>query len=292
LTLSGQSEVMRIYNEPNQKAVELAHLLRRVRERSALNQSALAARLSWSQSKVSKIEKAKQRPSLDDVVAWLRQCSADASVEEDALRLEQESQREHNSWRERVRADQAVIQETYDEMAIGARLIRNLEVVYVPGLLQVGDYAYYPLAEAARLHEGSANSVQQAVEARLKRQNILSDQRRRFEFILHETALYIRPCPVNVMIHQLASLLEATYQPNVELGIMPFNQQLTEVPGGGFIAFDDSYVVVETLVEEIVYRAGSADTYFESWARIAEQALFGDDARVLIQRASERLFDK
>lgn len=283
---------MRSYNEPNPRAIELANLLRRAREHSALNQSALATLLSWSQSKVSKIEKAKQRPSREDVVAWLRQCSAEASVEEEALRLEQESQREHESWRERLRADQAAIQETYDGMARGARLIRNLEIVYVPGLLQVGDYAYYPLAEAARRHIGSVDNVQQVVEARLRRQSILSDQRRRFEFILHETALYIRPCPVNVMVHQLASLLEATYRPNVVLGIVPFNQQLAWVPGSGFIAFDNSYVVVETLVEEIVYRATSADMYLESWARAAEQALFGDQASALIQKASERLFDK
>lgn len=283
---------MRTYNEPNPSAIELAHLLRRVRERSGLNQSELAMLLSWSQSKISKVEKARQRPSREDVVAWLHQCSVEASVEDEAFRLEQESQKEHESWRERVRVNQAAIQETYDEMAKGASLIRNLEIVYMPGLLQVRDYAYYPLAEAARRHIGSVDDVQRVVEARLKRQNVLSDQRRRFDFILHEAALYVRPCPVNVMVHQLARLLEATHQPNIQVGIIPFKQELTQVPGSGFIAFDNSYVVVETLVEEIVYRAASADTYLESWDRAAEQALFGDEATVLIQRASEKLFEK
>jgi transcriptional regulator with XRE-family HTH domain len=283
---------MRAYDDLNPSAIDLAHLLRRVREHSKLNQSALAKRLSWSQSKVSKIEKAKQRPSHEDVVAWLHQCSTEPSIEEDALRLEEESQREHESWRERVRANQAAIQETYDEMAKRASLIRNLEIVYVPGLLQVADYAYYPLAEAARQHMDSVDSVQQAVEARLRRQEILSDRHRRFEFILHETALYTRPCPVNVMVHQLVSLLEATNRPNVQLGIIPFKKQLSQVFGSGFITFDNSYVVVETLVEEIVYRAASADMYLESWDRATEQALFGDEASALIQKASERLFDK
>jgi transcriptional regulator with XRE-family HTH domain len=283
---------MRAYSESDRRATELAHLLWRVRKHSALNQSTLATRLGWSQSKVSKIEKARQRPSRDDVVAWLGQCSVEPSVEKEALRLEEESQREHESWREHVRTNQAAIQESYDEMAKVASLIRNIEIVYVPGLLQVRDYAYYPLAEQARRYIGSIDNVQQVVDARLNRQKILSDQNRRFEFILHEAALYIRACPVNVMVHQLASLLEATHQSNVKLGIIPFNQQLGQVPQSGFIAFDNTYVVVETLVEEIVYRAASADTYLESWASATEQAVFGDEANALIQRASERLFDK
>ncbi|MCX4630232.1 helix-turn-helix transcriptional regulator [Streptomyces sp. NBC_01443] len=62
--------------ELGQSGEELAALLKAVRKRSGLSGARAAARCNMSQSKVSRIENGKVRPSLVDVEQLLRACDA------------------------------------------------------------------------------------------------------------------------------------------------------------------------------------------------------------------------
>lgn len=80
--------------EPPEERHRLAAALRGMRTDSALSTPQLAARLGWSQSKVSKTELGRSRPQPDDVDAWARAiCTFIASHPAEATRGGRRSER-------------------------------------------------------------------------------------------------------------------------------------------------------------------------------------------------------
>lgn len=59
----------------------------------------------------------------------------------------------HATFPRRMRRGQASVQKTYSELATSSRLIRHFETVYVPGPLQIPDYARRVLTEMITLHD-------------------------------------------------------------------------------------------------------------------------------------------
>ena len=73
----------------------------------------------------------------------------------------------------------------------------------IPGLLQTPDYARYRALEAVRLHSTAAEQVDETVVARIRRQEVLYDTSKTFEFIVCEAAFRYLLCPPQVMRGQL-----------------------------------------------------------------------------------------
>lgn len=267
----------------------LARHLRDLRRAARMTGTHLARDLGWPQSKVSKIETGRQMPTEDDILAWARTCHADDSTAQALLGHLAEAQGIHREWRQQVRLGQTAIQHNYDELAHNATMIRNAEVVYIPGLLQTADYARCRIAEGVRLHGASQEEIEAATARRMQRQQILYDTTKTFEFIVTEAALRLLLCPRQTMLAQLDRLLGLTGMSHIKFGIIPFGVELPTTPQNAFILFDNKLAVVETFVGETMHHADEAEAYALVMDNLAAQAWYDQRARKVIINAGEAL---
>ncbi len=265
----------------------LAERLQRIRKAAGLTGDQLAAQLGWARSKVPKLENGRQMPSEADVTAWAQACGQ-ADAIPDLLAMLVEAQVIHRQYRHQLRrGGHAAVQEDLDRLVRQAKRIRNFEITFIPGLLQTPDYARYRLREAMRLSGDDESQVEAAVAARMRRQEVLYEADREFEFIVMEVALLIRNCPAEVMAGQLDRLLGITGLRNVRLAIVPLDAMLTVTPYTGFLIVDD-LTYVETHVAESHLRGAESEAYERLADEIAAESVSGDEARALISSAGER----
>ncbi|MGH9211730.1 MAG: helix-turn-helix domain-containing protein [Acidimicrobiales bacterium] len=247
----------------------------------------LAERLSWQQSKVSKLENGKQLPSADDLRQWAEAC--DVPDEADGLvDLLSEVQSVTLSWKRRVARGDAAAQATHVELVEQSKVVRSFETVFVPGLLQVPDYARALLVAAYDLHDIETRDIDEAVALRLQSQQALYNSERRFQFLLAEPALRWLVAPPDVMHTQLDRLLMAVGMPHVELGILPIGVPLDTAPQHAFVLYDD-VAVIETFTGETTHREDDSALYVRVMDRLWERAVTGAEARRLIVLAAQSL---
>lgn len=159
----------------------------------------------------------------------------------------------------------------------------------VPGLLQVPGYARAIFAESiASLRV--PNDIDDAVVARIARQQILYDQSKRFHIVVTEAVLRYRLCSPEVMLAQLDRLSSATTLPNMRLGVIGFHTAFTRVPAHGFWVLDDRLVQVETLSAELnLAQPQEIETYTAAFRRFAAIASYGSQARAIIAAIGDEL---
>ncbi|GAA2644419.1 helix-turn-helix transcriptional regulator [Dactylosporangium fulvum] len=267
----------------------LARLLKQHRERAGLTGQALGEKVGWNQSKVSKLETGKQLPSDDDLHAF----AAAVELDDEALGLLTDLRTQADAiskeWRAGRAGGQTAIQQNYDELVRAAKVIRNAEVTTVPGLLQTREYARYQAEQAVVLHGFAPDEIEATLDAKMRRQDVLYDATKRFEFVVAESALRLLYSPPDVMLAQLDRLLTLTYpRTNLWFGIIPFGTQLPTVPQNRFIAVDD-VIYIEDFADEAVYRGERASTYAKAMDLLMAEAVTGEQARRLILAASDAL---
>jgi Domain of unknown function (DUF5753) len=157
--------------------------------------------------------------------------------------------------------------------------------VFVPGLLQTADYARARLEEGLA-EIGAADDVDDAVAARMPRQQVLYRSGRRFHFVMTESALRYRLCPAEVMAGQLDRLVSVATMKTIRFGVIPFEVQLPVAPVHGFWIYDDRLVYVEHLTAELkLTQPTEIATYMALFTKLAEVARYDADARAVITRA-------
>jgi transcriptional regulator with XRE-family HTH domain len=270
----------------------LAERLYRMRKAARLTGDQLAAALGWGEktgrTKVSKIENGRQAPSRQDIQAWAA-ATGHPDETEALLDLLADVQTVHTRWRQRLRGGQAALQEDMDRRTQAATRIRNAEVATIPGLLQTPGYARAVIEQASGLYGGK--DIDAAVEARMRRQDVLYNRGKTFEFAITEPALRMLPCPPQVMLGQLDRLdrLVSMGLDNVTIGIIPMGVELPRLPWSSFLMLDDE-VMVETY-------GGKVETHDEDQAvrhegifgELMAEAVTGDEALRLITAAAASL---
>lgn len=269
----------------------VATRLRALRTQAGLSGKDLADAHDWAQSKVSRIENGRQMPSADDIRAWAAACGADAGVVEELLSLREEARIAHTSFRSRMRQGQARVQEGYTKLVAASHLLRYFETAFVPGPLQVPDYARCVFTEMFELHEPAVRDVDAAVAMRLQQQQMLYDPAKSFEFLLAEPVLRWLICPPNVMRAQLDRLQTVIGLERVRFGILPMGVELATTPQNSFQIFvgDSLTASVETFVGETFHSDDEAGRYGRTLDRLWEDAVTGDEARELIIAATRAL---
>jgi transcriptional regulator with XRE-family HTH domain len=269
----------------------MATRLHALRVQAGLSGKQLANANGWDQSKVSKIENGKQMPSAEDITAWVETCGADQQTIRDLLDLLEKARIAHATFRSRMKQGQKEVQEDYNTLVAQSHLIRHFETVYVPGLLQVPDYARSIFTEMRGLHEVQKDDVDAAVAARMQRQQMLYDPSKSFEFLLAEPVLRWLICSPAVMRAQLDRLQTVIGLERIRFGILPMGVGLKTAPQNSFQIYvgDDSVVAVETLIGETFHRDEEAAAYSRALDRLWEDAVTGDAARELIITATQAL---
>lgn len=267
----------------------LARLLKKYREHKGMTGAMLGERLGWNQSKVSKIETGKQLPTNDDLNAFAAVVGLDEEDLQTLLEMRAQADAISREWRTGRAGGQASIQQSYDELVRAAKVIRNAEVTTVPGLLQTREYSRYQAQQAVDLHGFDPEEIEPTLDARARRQDVLYDATKRFEFVVTEAALRLLYCPPDVMLAQLDRLLSLTYErPNLWFGVIPFGVELPTVPQNRFIAIDE-VIFIEDFADEVIYRGERADTYARAMDLLIAEAVTGERARRLILAAAEAI---
>ena len=258
--------------------------LRELRRDARLTGRQLATQQGWHASKISKIEGGKQTPSESDIEAWARSCHHPELADELIASL-RTLEGQYVEFRRMFRAGQRAKQEAIGEIEAAAAFVRNFENVFVPGLLQTPEYARHRLAEGLA-DFGAADDVDEAVAARMQRQQVLYRSGRRFHFVITEEVLRYRLCPPEVLAGQLDRLVSLSTLTTIRFGVIGFESLLAVAPVHGFHAYDEHVVFVEHLTGELkLTQPSEIATYLAFFDRFARTARYGADARIIITRA-------
>ncbi|MFD4571810.1 helix-turn-helix domain-containing protein [Streptomyces sp. NPDC058417] len=270
---------------------ELGLKLRELRLESPdgrLTGTQLAQRLGWQQSKVSKLENGRQTPTDEDLRAW-----AEATGRPDVfgeLRARLQGFESHiRSWRRQLAAGHGPVQETWNTLVSHSTTVHTWDVDAVSGMLQTADYARCIFEQMAELQR-SPRDTEVAVRARMKRQEWLYRPGKRFDLLMHESVLWARLAPPEVLAAQLDRLLGAVGMDTVHLGIVPLDAPLRLMPGHAFCMLDERLVVVENWHAELwLDDAETIALYRRVWDTLAESAVYGAEAQQVIARVRRGL---
>jgi transcriptional regulator with XRE-family HTH domain len=258
--------------------------LREIRQDANLTGRALAGRCGWHFTKISKLEHGRQKPSEDDLRAWCHACNAPDQVP-DLIATVRAIESMYIEWRRALCSGMKHSQKARIPLYERTRLFRVYEPGLVPGLFQTPDYASAIIAHTIEL-EQIPNDLDEALAARLERQQVLYTGDRRFLVVLEEQALRTRVGDVEVMAGQLDRLLAVMSLHRIRLGIIPSTGHRHTWTSTGFWIFDQHTVHVETPSAELTITQRSEITVFEKkFARHQQSAVHGPHARDLINKA-------
>lgn len=271
---------------------ELTHL----REFAGKTQRDIARALKVSQTSVDRMESGGPEgkpPSWPKVAAWAAECRA-ADPDMAQLRaLAEAALDEHSLFRNMLKPGLAAIQEDIREEEATARVIRNFNPWGVPGLLQTAEYAHRVLLMADYRRAGG---VDEAVRARMRRQEILSDPGRHVEFVLTEAGLRWRPGPLPVLTAQLAHLAGMIALPTVTVSVIPLGVLAHAIPRCGFILYDEladgaePFAAIEIDHKRVIAdKAADVDIYRAQYDLLRRSAVSGGEAVALVREVARSL---
>ncbi|UDM00097.1 helix-turn-helix domain-containing protein [Streptomyces longhuiensis] len=256
--------------------------------RAGVSQRVLAERLGWPQSKVSKLEGGRQTPALEDLAAWAHATGSPAAADELAARL-QGIESHSRSWRRQLRAGHKPVQDALTVEYDRSTVLRAWEGSMVVGMLQTPDYARAVFARYTELHQ-SPRDLDDAVRARVKRQEMLYQPGRIFHIVMWEAALHAGVAAPHVLAAQLDRLVGAIGLDTVKLGIVPLGAGIAVPPANGFWLYDDRLAIVEDWHAELwLDDSDSLSLYRRVWDSLSASAVYGSQAHRVIARARAHL---
>lgn len=156
-------------------------------------------------------------------------------------------------------------------------------------MLQTADYARHIFTHYAELRK-SPRDTDEAVRARLKRQELLYHPGRKFHILIWEAALHARVCPPSVLAAQLDRLTGVIGLDTVALGIVPFCASLKIPAANAFYVLDNRLAVTEDWHAELwLEDADSIAVYLNVWNTLQASAVYDAEAQHVINRARRSL---
>ena len=247
---------------------------------------AVAKELSWSTSKVSRIELAKIAVTPADVRALLGVLDA-LSEEVEALVSLASEDRQPGWWRQYAEVLPPWFEGYLSLESEAARLLAY-ESEVVPGLLQTEQYAAEMLRHSS--YTQLPDEAARAAELRRARQvRLLGPDPIYLDVVINEGALRRLVSGEDVMCAQLTRLIEAAELPNVALRVLPFAAGAHPGVDGSFtvLEFSDASnprIVYLDRMTDSEYLDGLRDVaaYRHAHERLRASALSVNDSREMI----------
>ncbi|WP_370420752.1 helix-turn-helix domain-containing protein [Streptomyces sp. QH1-20] len=256
-----------------QSQQDLAAMLKALRKRAGLSGDRLAGRCNMSQSKVSRIENGKVRPSLVDVEQILKALDASPEVVAEVAALARIANTEWRNLRDLRRKGLGTRQAELKALEASSTDLRYFLLSMVTGLLATPEYVRASLAH-------SPADTSKAVAGKLERQTVLYDTSKKFSFLLTEQAVRWPVVGALALAEQMDRLSSLTYLPNVRIGVIPIGTSTPTTPLNTFTIYDTSLITVETTTGSLVLRdSRDIRSYLTSFAGFERCALFGEQAR-------------
>ncbi|MBC3985976.1 helix-turn-helix transcriptional regulator [Streptomyces sp. AC536] len=191
--------------------------LKRLREQSGLSLRALAEKLHYPHSYISRVEHHEQLPS-EALANALDESFSTGGLFVDLLTIAQDSM---------------VTRQSRDCFPLEARSIR-IQVIssnLVPGLLQTEEYARG--AFSLGLARADLPALEEIVAFRLRRQELFTrEDPPQYWAIMDESALRRLTADPRLMVIQLEHLLHVAAEPHINIQVMPLSEPFHPVMGG------------------------------------------------------------
>jgi transcriptional regulator with XRE-family HTH domain len=273
---------------------KLADRLKEFRRRSRLTGTEVAQRLGWAQSKVSRIERAQQFPSEEDIRGWLQTTGAPAEAIGELLALLEHARAEYRQFREHFRIVGGVtrLQSSLLALETQANRILAFQPALIPGLLQTAEYTreLLHLPSGPLFLGGTEDDIAQIVAVRMQRQQVLYQPGKSIQVVLLEGALRCRLCMPATLLGQLDRLLALHGLPTLKLGIIPSTAQVPVYPLSGLDIYDSNILIAETVTGEMrLSDPQEVAKYVQLFGLLREAASFGDAAAEIIQQVAGEL---
>ncbi|MEV0773809.1 helix-turn-helix domain-containing protein [Nocardia salmonicida] len=267
----------------------LGQRLRELRTGAGLTIRTFADATGQHFTRVSKIENARQLPTVRDIADWCRLAGA-PEQEPDLVATLHAVDSAYTEHRRESRAGMKRVLGAHTPQRYEATTVfRIYEHNVVPGLFQTPEYARAMVQFWIRFLS-TLNDVEDAVAIRMQRQRIVQRGGRRFVIVLEEQALRTWFGSAEVQAGQLGRLLEVMALPQVSLGIIPLMRERGGVGSAGFWIFDDDLVALETPTASIqVSQPAEIGLYARMFEELKRAAVYGRDARQLIVTALDDL---
>jgi len=260
---------------PTVRRRRLAAELRSIREGMGRSGDAVAAKMGWSPSKISRYERAKTSLRPQEVERLLDFYKITGDRRKALLELAEDATQK-GWWEEYANT----LSEDYQQF-IGleheATSMAIWHVDVVPGLFQTEAYARQIISSYSRVEPVAPGMIGRLVKVRMQRQQVLDREGLQLLVVLDESVLTRRIGDEAVMYEQLQRLAREADRPNLTLRILPLNAQHT-VFGESFVIFgfgEDSDAMLQDVVSTEQLRSGftlegERETYLH---RIAFQML-------------------
>lgn len=248
-------------------------MLRNLRKQAGLSGDRLAARCNMSQSKVSRIENGRVRPSLVDLERILTALDAPAPLMAEASALARIAATEWQDARGMRRKGLDKKQLELAALEAASTEFRFFLLSMLTTLLSTPEYIRASLAHIPGDHS-------KAVAKKLERQEILYDRAKRFTFILTEQAIRSPFLPDYAMAMQIDRLASLSHLPNIQIGVVPLGTRMPGCPLNTFTVYNGRLATVETTAGVMVFRdPRDIRMHLEEFAAYEGIALFGEAAR-------------
>jgi transcriptional regulator with XRE-family HTH domain len=264
--------------------------LRTLREATGMSGEEVAERLSWSTSKLSRMEIGRNPPRPADLIRLLDLYKVTDQAHRDQLAALLREAKRKGWWQ--IYSD--IPYSTLIGLEAEAVSMLTYEQV-VHGLFQTESYARAIIA--GTIPTVDLETLDQRVEVRMTRQTVLARERpMEVRAVLDETCIRRLVGGREVMRKQLTRLLELAERPNVIMQVLPFT--VGAHPGtmlGPFdiLAFahpaDPSVVYVESDSDPYPDREGDLERYSLAFDRLRSMALSVPQTNDLLRAALEAL---
>jgi transcriptional regulator with XRE-family HTH domain len=267
----------------------LGKRLREIRKDSGLTARELASRAGWHESKCSRIENGRTPPSDDDLRVYTFHCAA-ADQAADLIATARNINGAYVEWRRMERSGLRRAQESVIPLWERTRCFRAYSSWLIPGPFQTPAYIE-ALLMSIRDRRALPDDLEAAVDVRVNKQRVLYEGARRFAVVLEESTLRHLIGGSETMVGQLGHLLSLATLPNVSLGVIPLTTDRTALwPVEDFWVFDDSQVNVELVSAFLtITQPHEVGMYAQTFAALADSAVYGAPARTLITSAIDSL---
>lgn len=277
--------------EADEDRRRMAAVLRELRADAGLSTTQLAGRLGWSQSKVSKTELGRTTPSPEDVDAWARATGASSATREELRVLAERAATRLTAWRRELAPGRRRMQQDIRRFEAAASVVRVFSPDVVVGLAQTPAYAEAMFRLGRDV--GLAEDVEKVVASRLARQAVLDDERKKFLFVMGETALWRRLISSEQMRTQIQQLRRLATRPNVDVAIIRFVGEEHTHQYHGFAVLgdpdvdDEALVLAETVTRGLTIRSTEeVRQYIEHFDALRASAVDGGELDRFLQEVS------
>ncbi|MFE4666082.1 helix-turn-helix domain-containing protein [Streptomyces sp. NPDC056716] len=256
-----------------QSSQELASKLRELRKQAGLSGVRLAVRCNMPQSKISRFETGKARPSIVDVEQILRAVEAPPEL---VAQVSDLARMAHTEWQDIRSLRRKGLDKKQQELAgleSSTTEFRFFLLSMLTGLLSTPEYIRASLAH-------SPVDTTKTVAKKLERQQVLFDTSKRFMFILTEQAVRWPLVGAPEMAMQIDRLVSLSRLANIRLGVIPISGRIPIAPMDTFTIYDDTLATSENTAGVTAFRdPRDIAAYMELFGTLESYALFEEEAR-------------